>query len=286
MAPLGSTNGSDGAQSPTVSSGTKLELPRGLYVCPDCGGIRGRTWRSIRRPLRGRLASRCLCHGVACRQCGEGRVQPPGSYWYDPETSRWHYIEPPGWYRPGGMLPCAKCGGVPPVDYRQPSRARQRFTRYRVLIDDGRLRRRARVREWWVVRCRVRERWERSRSLVDSGVRRRWSRVKHRWAPYRVLVDDNFRYGREDERYQSGRFRKYEDALAKCEAIVEECLQEQFQPGATADGLYNAYMMLGEDPWISETPEGTQRFSAWKYARKRSREICEPDSSATLDDAP
>jgi hypothetical protein len=38
--------------------------------------------------------------------------------------------------------------------------------------------------------------------------------------------------------------------------------------------VYTAYTMLGEDPWISETPEDTPSFSAWKYARKRSREIC------------
>ena len=51
----------------------------------------------------------------------------------------------------------------------------------------------------------------------------------------------------------------------------------------TADQLYRAYTMFGEDPWISDTPDGTPRFSAWDYARRRTAEICrtepvEPDS--------
>jgi hypothetical protein len=93
---------------------------------------------------------------------------------------------------------------------------------------------------------------------------------------YQVLVDDNFHYQKEDERYQDGEFDDYADAVANCKAIVEECLREQLQPGMDAAGLYSAYVMFGEDPWISETPEGVEPFSAWDYARQRSREICAP----------
>jgi len=104
-------------------------------------------------------------------------------------------------------------------------------------------------------------------------------------AAYRVLVDDNFHYGNEDERYQAGAFDSYEHALAKCRSIVEECLAEQLKPGMAAEELYAAYMMFGEDPWISAVPEDAARFSAWEYARARSREIC-PSKDIVRDSEP
>jgi len=98
---------------------------------------------------------------------------------------------------------------------------------------------------------------------------------------YRVLVDDNYHYQDADERYESGVFDSYVDALAKCKEIVEECLREQLKPGMTPDELYHMYVMFGEDPWIPETPADASRFSAWEYARTRSREICGPGSENT-----
>jgi hypothetical protein len=98
---------------------------------------------------------------------------------------------------------------------------------------------------------------------------------------YRVLVDDNFHYMKEEERYEAGTFGSYAEALAKCKAIVEACLREMAKPGMTADELYRAYGTFGEDPWIPETPTGTARFSAWDYARTRSQELCPPGDSDT-----
>jgi len=88
-------------------------------------------------------------------------------------------------------------------------------------------------------------------------------------AAYRVLVDDNFHYGNEDERYQAGAFDSYEHALAKCRSIVEECLAEQLKPGMAAEELYAAYMMFGEDPWISAVPEDAARFSVGRSVPAR-----------------
>jgi hypothetical protein len=127
--------------------------------------------------------------------------------------------------------------------------------------------------------------WERDREPVRDGLSRLRARVQRRLADllrgrYRVLVDDNHRYGHEDERWEAGRFRRYDHAVTRCRRIVEECLQEQAGPGMTADGLYSAYMMFGEDPWVSETPGGTSRFSAWDHARERSLAIC---AGATAD---
>ena len=47
---------------------------------------------------------------------------------------------------------------------------------------------------------------------------------------YRVLVDDNFRYGREDERYEAGSFDTYDDAVAKCTKIVEDVSPNRGNP--------------------------------------------------------
>jgi hypothetical protein len=96
---------------------------------------------------------------------------------------------------------------------------------------------------------------------------------------YRVLVDDNFHYMQEDERYEAGTFGSYAEALAKCKAIVEAGLRQMAKPGMTPDELYNSYVTFGDDPWIPETPTGTDRFSAWDYARTRSLEICAPGGS-------
>ncbi len=91
---------------------------------------------------------------------------------------------------------------------------------------------------------------------------------------YRILVDDNYHFMDEDERYEAGAFDDYAEALAKCEAIVDECLQEQLKPGMSAEALLSAYRSFGEDPWISPTPDGVGRFSAWDYAEQRSVEVC------------
>jgi hypothetical protein len=62
--------------------------------------------------------------------------------------------------------------------------------------------------------------------------------------------------------------------VARCKAIADECLQEQLKRDMSADELYSAYVALGEDPWISETPAHVDRFFARDYARARSRELC------------
>lgn len=99
---------------------------------------------------------------------------------------------------------------------------------------------------------------------------------------YRVLVDDNYHFSNEDERYEAGAFDNYADALAKCKAIVDEYLVEQFKPGISSDALLSSYKSFGDDPWISPTPNGVEQFSAWDYAEQRSAEICTvpPDQPA------
>jgi hypothetical protein len=90
-----------------------VKLPDGLFVCPNCGGIRGTEVTPTSDGVELGATSLCLCDGIVCRYCGEGRVRRPISDWYDPEKSGW-------WHTPyfGGMRQCAECGGPVVLDYR------------------------------------------------------------------------------------------------------------------------------------------------------------------------
>jgi hypothetical protein len=91
---------------------------------------------------------------------------------------------------------------------------------------------------------------------------------------YQVLVDDNYRYMDESERYKLGDFETFEEAEAACKEIVDEFLQKgSKRESITAEELYNCYVMFGEDPWISGEPV-PYRFSAWTYAKQRCEQIC------------
>ena len=92
--------------------------------------------------------------------------------------------------------------------------------------------------------------------------------------PYKVLVDDNFHYQDEDERYEQGQFETYEAALEAAQTIVNEFLASEYRPGMTAEQLYEQYTGFGEDPFIKPHPDDRERFSAWDYAKKRCEEIC------------
>jgi len=46
-------------------------------------------------------------------------------------------------------------------------------------------------------------------------------------SPYKVMVDDNFRYGEEDERSEYGTFATAEEALETCRRLVDEALLAQ-----------------------------------------------------------
>jgi len=51
---------------------------------------------------------------------------------------------------------------------------------------------------------------------------------------YRVLVDDNFHYMDESERYELGKFKTLEAAVAACKRIVDEFLISNYRPDMTA----------------------------------------------------
>lgn len=89
--------------------------------------------------------------------------------------------------------------------------------------------------------------------------------------PYTVLVDDNFHYMDESERYKYGTYATLEEAVQVCQAIVDVCLQRAYEPGMSPTVLYEGYVAAGEDPFI-DGPGAN--FSAWSYAKLRCEALC------------
>jgi hypothetical protein len=94
--------------------------------------------------------------------------------------------------------------------------------------------------------------------------------------PYTVLVDDNFHYMNEAERYELGEFETWDTALAAAQQIVDRFLASAVRPGMTAEELYDHYRGFGEDPFIVPATATDERraFSAWSYAKDRCMQLC------------
>ena len=90
---------------------------------------------------------------------------------------------------------------------------------------------------------------------------------------YKVMVDDNFHYMDEDERYQHGVFLTVEEAIASCKRIVDEYIENCYKPGMSATELYDSYTSFGSDPFVVPVSPADDRvvFSAWDYAKERSQ---------------
>lgn len=93
---------------------------------------------------------------------------------------------------------------------------------------------------------------------------------------YKIFVDDNFHYQDTEERYEDRTYDRLEDALARCREIVDQSLAAGFNPGMSAQALYERYVGFGEDPFIVvfDGEDENARFSAWDYAKQRCRVIC------------
>jgi hypothetical protein len=88
---------------------------------------------------------------------------------------------------------------------------------------------------------------------------------------YKVMVDDNFHYMDEDERYEYGVFSTAEEAVARCKHIVDQSLNSLCKPGITEQELYEAYTMFGDGPFVVpiDNSGNAVKFSAWEYAKER-----------------
>ena len=93
--------------------------------------------------------------------------------------------------------------------------------------------------------------------------------------PYTVFVDDNFHFMDQGERYRHGAFATWNEAVGACQRMVDEELLGMIKPGMSADELFGLYTSFGADPFIlaSGSHAAGQRFSAWDYARERSRAL-------------
>src|SRR6202035_4062140 len=96
-------------------------------------------------------------------------------------------------------------------------------------------------------------------------------------SPYKVMVDDNFHYMAEDERWEYGTFTTAEEALDACRRLVDEALMEEYRDGATAEQLFVRYTSFGDDPFIVALDDAEKvDFSASAYAEQRAAELTTP----------
>lgn len=100
---------------------------------------------------------------------------------------------------------------------------------------------------------------------------------------YTVYVDDNFHYMDESERYKLGEFDDCQSAVAACKRIVDEFLSTCGSP-ESADEMFKQYTMFGEDPWIMASSDDPDcKFSAWRYAEERCRELAQKKDASSSD---
>ena len=97
--------------------------------------------------------------------------------------------------------------------------------------------------------------------------------------PYVVMVDDNFHYMDEDERYRHGEFSDAGVAIEHCRQIVDEYLESALKPGMSAEELWDSYKSFGGGPVHPERGRGTGALQCLVLGR---RAACRPVHSGWL----
>jgi hypothetical protein len=98
-----------------------------------------------------------------------------------------------------------------------------------------------------------------SREPIHGGL----VKTKEDKTEYTVMVDDNFHFMDEDERYTLGTFPTKREALDASLRLVGQDLLGGDLSDKTAEDLIRGYQTGGEDPFIVGVP-----FSAWDYAEE------------------
>lgn len=80
---------------------------------------------------------------------------------------------------------------------------------------------------------------------------------------FKVFVDDNFQYMKEDERYLFSEYDNLDDAIEACKKIVDESIEHLMNDCALSE-LLERYKNFGDDPFIHGG-----NFSAWEYAKNK-----------------
>lgn len=75
----------------------------------------------------------------------------------------------------------------------------------------------------------------------------------------------------QSEEYNSGTYDTYNEAVAKCKAILDDFLESAYQHGEAAEQLYNTYVMYGETPVVWGDNLGD--FNSNEYARTKCMQI-------------
>jgi hypothetical protein len=92
---------------------------------------------------------------------------------------------------------------------------------------------------------------------------------------YVVMVNDDFHYKDESERYRAGEFATAEEAVARCRQIDDEYLDEARKiENSTATALGQNHVMFGEDPFVIAQSAEPVRFGASTHASARRKERC------------
>ena len=76
----------------------------------------------------------------------------------------------------------------------------------------------------------------------------------------------------ESERYKLGEFETKDEAIARCQKIVDEFFEPHKNEKLSYRELWDGYTMFGEDPFIV-TEDKNCNFSAWDYAKRKCREL-------------
>jgi len=104
---------------------------------------------------------------------------------------------------------------------------------------------------------------------------------------YRVMSDDNFHSGSNDDRSEHGIYATAADAIEACQTIVDDSLLWEYQQCATAEGgptaqqLYDRFADFGDSPFVVAL-EGAPKvdFAVRSYARKRAEDLTAPGEAA------
>jgi hypothetical protein len=121
----------------------------------------------------------------------------------------------------------------------------------------------------------LRAKWE-DTDLARHATER--ERKRSPLAGYRVLIDDNFHFMDEEDRYEHGVFGTADEAVTACKRVVDRCLKSMLKPDTTAAALYDQYVSFGEDPYVVavDRTDAWVTFSAWDYAKEQCEVLARP----------
>jgi hypothetical protein len=91
---------------------------------------------------------------------------------------------------------------------------------------------------------------------------------------YKVVVQDNFHWWDETERYEFGTFTTWDEAVDACKNKIEQELEKFFEPGMDANQLYDHYIQMADEPFIlASAADAYGDFSESEYAMRHCEKL-------------